>query len=133
MDQALENEQLQTLTVSQSDIKWLHPGKEMLINGRLFDVKSFKQIENTLEIKGLFDEKEESFQQLIISLFHHKQTGNSNTNTAIVNLFFQALFTDKSISFKINREDFLLKKKYFVFAETLVSSNSEILIPPPKI
>lgn len=41
MELGLENRMLQTITLARQDVYWVKEGKEVLINGRMFDVKNF--------------------------------------------------------------------------------------------
>jgi len=132
MSEALESEQLQTITVSESDIKWIIPGKELLIKGNLFDVESYKYTQNKLEIKGLYDKEEDNVQDHVAKMFHQKQEENTADNTALVSLFFQTLFIEKNTFSKSNLAVTIVRKINYSFTEKLVSSNSDILIPPPK-
>ena len=132
MSENLESEQLQTLTISKNDAKWVVPGKEILIDGNLFDIKSCRYIQNKLVITGLYDKEEDNLQDHIEKLFHQKENGNSTGNAALLNLFFQTLFIEKNTSFKTYITIRLLKNSNYAFTETLVSATSDILIPPPK-
>lgn len=128
----LEYEQLQTITVAESNIKWIVPGKEVLLNGNLFDIKSFKQTGDNLIITGLYDKDEDYLQKHFIKIFHQKQQGNASARATLINLIFQPVFSDKNTFFKEDRETMVLKKTSYRFIENLASANSEILVPPPK-
>ena len=41
MEEVLENDQLQTISISQSELKWYKFNKEAMVEGKLFDVKKF--------------------------------------------------------------------------------------------
>ena len=43
-----ETEQTQTVVIAAENISWIQDGKEVMINGKLFDVESIKQVGKTL-------------------------------------------------------------------------------------
>jgi uncharacterized membrane protein len=132
VSKALESEQLQTITVAESDAKWIVPGKEILISNNLFDVKSCKRLQDKLRLTGLYDAEEDRSVEQLIKMLHQKKQENSTANTALINLLFQTLFTEKTTFFKPNIPVILSKKLPFSFTESLAAVNADILIPPPK-
>jgi hypothetical protein len=58
MKEKLEREELQVITVLTSSIRWVEPGKECLINDRMFDVKEMTASGDSVILQGLFDDKE---------------------------------------------------------------------------
>ena len=132
VSEKLRSEQLQTVTLSKSDVKWVIQGKEILIGGNLFDVKSCKNLQNNLEITGIYDREEDNLQDHLDRFFHEKEQGNSTNNAVMLNLLFQTWFIEKNTFFQIQIAEILLKKNKYSFTENLVSLNSDIQIPPPK-
>lgn len=128
----LHYEQLRTITIAENDIKWITPGKELLLNGNLFDVKFVKHKNNNLEITGLFDKEEDIFEKYLSKIFNQKQQGNTTTHTMLISLIFQMVFTEKNIYIRQEITSVLLKKNHCSFTEELVSISSDILFPPPK-
>lgn len=63
MQETLERASLQTLHIPESDIVWINPGKELRINGKLFDVKNHVVHGGWLTVTGLFDEAEERIRE----------------------------------------------------------------------
>ncbi len=55
---ALEQLELQTLVISPDEVEWIEKGKEMLINGELFDVREYHIEDGKMIAKGLYDQKE---------------------------------------------------------------------------
>src|SRR5207237_315866 len=97
MSEALRSEKLQTISVAGKDLEWIVPGKEILIGGHLFDVDSYRYLDNKVEITGLYDREEDNLQDHIANMFHQKETGNSTDNAVLLNLFFHTLFIEKNI------------------------------------
>ena len=94
--QSLRNEKfskeiLQTITVSSATIYWVKPEKEVLFNGKLFDVKSYTKNGNSISLTGFFDDKEDKLVQQIVKLALQKnQSGSPFSQPAIKFLFFPA-------------------------------------------
>ncbi len=54
----LERQFLQTVILPSGKLKWNEKGKELLIDGRLFDVKSYKFENDKVVLKGIYDDEE---------------------------------------------------------------------------
>ncbi len=68
MKEKLEHEELQQVTVEVGAIHWLKPGKECMINSRMFDVKQIEPAGDSIRLKGLYDDKEKAITAQIESL-----------------------------------------------------------------
>lgn len=68
MKEKLEEEALQTVRIVEKNVTWVEKGKELLVDGKLFDVKSFKHSGGYVEVTGLFDEMEINLQHTLIYL-----------------------------------------------------------------
>jgi hypothetical protein len=63
MLEALEKKELITISVTTKDIQWVRLGKECLIDGELFDVKTSVAHGDKIFLSGLYDAKEKTIQQ----------------------------------------------------------------------
>lgn len=82
---------LQTIYVPTSDFYWVKSGKEILFQGKLFDVASYVTDGKTITLKGFFDEKEDKLARQIVQLAAQKnESGNPFNMPAIKFLFFPA-------------------------------------------
>ena len=94
---------LQTITVSTSAIYWVKPEKEILFNGKLFDVKSYSKIGSSISLTGFFDHKEDKLVQQIVKLALQKnQSGSPLGQPAIKFLFFPAYAVKHEINAELN-------------------------------
>ncbi len=59
MEEWLENAALERVSVPFEGLTWVKYGKEVRINGKLFDVKSFTKTSNQITLTGLYDSKED--------------------------------------------------------------------------
>lgn len=82
MREKLEQANLVTITVNKSEVKWMHKGREALINGNLFDVEEYSVKDDYIKLTGLFDEDEE---KLIAQIENtQKNNPNNSNNNALV-------------------------------------------------
>lgn len=59
MKEKLESEITHTVIIPEKDLQWIEQGKELLINGRMFDVKHIiRQNNGKVILTGLFDNDE---------------------------------------------------------------------------
>src|SRR5437773_2601131 len=58
MRETLEEKNLQTIVLTSDQFSWIKEGKEILLEGRLFDVKYYSIENNDYHFSGLVDEKE---------------------------------------------------------------------------
>ncbi len=88
MKEKLEHENLQTISIASNKIQWLHGQKEAMINGEMFDVKSFTQSNGITTLIGLFDSKEKELNKKTIAFTKEKQQQSSSTATSFMFIVF---------------------------------------------
>lgn len=66
MKEQLEQQSLQTIRIPEKNVSWIQKGKELIVDGKLFDVKSYKNNGVYVEVTGLYDEMELSLQHRLI-------------------------------------------------------------------
>src|SRR5258706_11320754 len=59
MAEALEQNGLHTITTTIDNVTWVNFGNEVLIDGHLFDIESYKQTGKDLQLTGLYDTEED--------------------------------------------------------------------------
>jgi hypothetical protein len=80
-EERMEKESLQTITLDRSSFTWYEEGKEILIDGNLFDVTSWSQKNDQYTFTGIYDTQETAIVQLL-----NKQQGQKEYGIALVNL-----------------------------------------------
>jgi hypothetical protein len=58
MEERLESDGLQTIIIPVKDFRWYEEGREIVVNGTMFDVRSIEQNNDKYIVTGLFDEEE---------------------------------------------------------------------------
>ncbi len=129
MNERLETEVLQTLAVPENNIIWIKKGKEILVNGRMFDIKSTHLQNGVYVFKGLYDERETA---LLKQLQKNQQNGSSE-NKLFVQLFqfLQSFYHNQQPEFAFcENMDF---ENFFAKTPSLHSGFVTILSPPPQV
>src|SRR5678816_1089658 len=87
--EALEKGLLQTIKVHQADISWVKQDEEILLNGKLFDIKHFTRSGNYLTVTGIFDGKEDELNYQLKKTEQEKSPLNSDGQNSLVSFLFQ--------------------------------------------
>ena len=131
-NEKFNKEILQTITVSAENIYWVKAGKEILFNGKLFDVKSFKTAGSNIYLTGFFDHKEDKLVQRIVKLALQKnQASDSLGSLAIQFLFFPVSICQPEITYQGSWK--FISQQYYSFDEMLSASPGYSLIHPPRL
>ena len=130
MKQQLEYKMLNTITLAMKDLHWLEEGKEILINGRMFDIKSYQSAGNgKINFTGLYDDDETT----LINKIKENQRNENNGDGKLLAQLFQLLQSSFSNTLS---ETIIpsLNNSYFPGIEQgLASQFITIFSPPPQI
>lgn len=130
MKRQLEIKMLHTITLAKNDVYWLKEGKEILINGRMFDVKSFQPAGNgKINFTGLYDDDETA----LINKVKENQQNDTDTGGKLLAQLFQLL---QSFCNNSHAEIFIpsLNNNHLPGIEQrLASQYITILSPPPQV
>jgi hypothetical protein len=131
MKQQLETRMLRTITLAKKDANWVNEGKEILVDGRMFDVKSFKVLPTgEITFTGLYDDDETA---LVNNIRKNQQNENNNSNGKLIIQLFQILeatihnTASEILIATINNNHFP------GIEERLASQFITILSPPPQV
>jgi hypothetical protein len=106
MRQELKHKLLVTLQIPADKIQWYKKGKEIIVEGSLFDVKSITYKNGLATVKGLYDKKEKEINKQIEKANNESQ--NNTLNTTLVKLlgfyfiYNKQLVTVNITAFRIN-------------------------------
>lgn len=128
-DKKFEKETLQIVVVSAENIYWVKPGKEILLDGKLFDVKSYTRKGNNISLLGFFDHKEDKLVQQIVEREKHKNRSDSPFNP-VKFLFFPIYIAQHQISYEATWK--LISLQYHTFNEMTAFSPRYPVIHPPR-
>lgn len=130
MKEQLEEKMLHTVLLNTRDIKWVRPGKEIMMNDRMFDVKSIAyNPDGSVTVTGLFDEEETV---LVQQLQKQQEDNNTQGNQQLVKLFQQFLTLPEEAR---EGTDIVVRAGKPLFPDphaALASTFKDILTPPPQ-
>jgi hypothetical protein len=78
MLERLEKENVQTLYIPAAEFKWFKKDREILVNGKMFDVKSVNLTGNVYTVKGIFDDLETELNTKLEKSAENKNAANNN-------------------------------------------------------
>jgi hypothetical protein len=129
MKERLEDQLLVTITIAENKINWIKPGKEISVNGSMFDIKSYNSENGHVTFTGLYDDDETALTEQL----QKKQEKNSASDNELFVQLFQLLQdvydTQKEENFSTL---FTLSLKSRPDASSLCSRYVTILTPPPQ-
>lgn len=118
---------LQTLVLKKTDFTWFKENKEITINGKLFDVRSFYKENGQYVFKGIYDDDETELNKEL-------NNGINERNNQFLTGIFQLLFSAFSGNFSELAITRNITNIYFPFILQPTSSPfKNILTPPPQV
>jgi hypothetical protein len=132
-NEKFSKEIIQTITVAAASIYWVKPEKEILVDGKLFDVKSYVKKGASILLTGFFDHKEDKLVQQIVKLaLQENQSGSPFSQPAIKFLFFPAYTNQQEIACEASCWKFI-SQQYYSFTEKLPADPFLAFIQPPEL
>jgi hypothetical protein len=72
-DERIKNHKTETITRQAASVQWEKLGKELVVDGRMFDVAYYTISNGFLTAKGFFDEGESGIRELLMSIQKNKK------------------------------------------------------------
>lgn len=130
--EALEQKESITITIPTHELVWIEKGKELMIEGEMFDVGEYKIHGDSVMLTGLYDKDE----TLIIKKLNQVtgNTTNSGKETTLVIFKWFSCFASagyhEAVSFSRNES---LYHTYILISDKLSASFRVTDSPPPWI
>lgn len=130
MEEKLEQENLQTVTLNATSVIWLKADKEILINGEPFDIKKISCNGNKITVAGLFDTEEKQLKKKLEE-YNNNSDNAAATNHSLLILFFIACYHPTEINFDAV---FFIdsKQSWKNYQDSIWNLSCEIAAPPPR-
>jgi hypothetical protein len=126
--QRLEEHLINRITLSSAQFQWTDLGREISINGSLFDVKSYSSKNGQFTFTGLFDKEETT----LVNKLKDNWTNHEKEDKTLA-LLFQVLQCVYHASASGETFDHALLSQYHAMAADKVCLiPAEILTPPPQ-
>ncbi|MBL0181475.1 MAG: hypothetical protein IPP96_03905 [Chitinophagaceae bacterium] len=124
----LETEQLQTITVAAENIRWVKKGKEILVAGKLFDIKHFEKKNSQVTLTGFFDKEEEDLFDQLNKMA--KDKNRPSPLTTVISFLLTPYYNEPVSGYcQINWQPH--SKEYFSYAEKIPSFPVSDITHPP--
>ena len=65
MKERMEKSLLHTIRIDEDKVVWIKPGKEIFVNGKMFDIKKTEKTNGKVIFHGLYDEEETALKKNI--------------------------------------------------------------------
>ncbi len=131
MHERLECAYLQTISIKSDKVVWVNAHKEALVDGKMFDVKSFSIKNGITILYGLYDEAELKLNNQFISLLKNKK----KESAPIEQLMLKFIFTAGLVKhpFEISCTEIFNLPIYIDYNENIVVQYLPINNPPPLV
>ena len=123
---------LQTITIAKENLHWVKKGKEVIIDGKYFDVKSYTTDGDKIMLTGFYDSPEDKLVTHIKNLVQQKNGADSPINQTAVKYFFFPIFTNQS-NIDFEQPWKLTASAFYSFAEDIRETNISPFSPPPEL
>ena len=133
MFEKMEQSYVNSYRFASGDLHWIKEGKELLIKGKLFDVKAYTIAADSITVTGLFDEDEELLKTTFLQIANNKNDPPTPLQLLLLKSFFSPAFS--------SAPGHTLLSLQFIFSggnilpvgdETSVSMYYPIVTPPPR-
>lgn len=130
MMEQLELKSLATIVIKKAGIKWIKRGRELEVNGKMFDVKSVSCHRDVYVITGLWDEKEDALIQNIKNA--EQSAGDSPVKLAVSKLFSVVVFFEIKDAWQHPVARPAPANYYSSQSDLFLSFSPSLTGPPPK-
>jgi hypothetical protein len=129
----LETSSLKTIIVNEADVQWADENKEVIINGNLFDVKSYTVADGKITLTGLFDTDEVTLHSQLQNFMQQKDDSNTPLNQMAFKFLFSPLYINSAAATYQNTLQ-IAAQHFLPFIENSLPENYLSKSgPPPKI
>lgn len=80
MREKMEKENVITIDIPENDFRWHKKNREIIVNGKMFDVKSLVKVDNIYYVSGLFDEQESILNEDLKKMNEERDGRQKSTN-----------------------------------------------------
>ena len=129
--QRFKTELLETFTIKAEKVDWVEVGKEIRVDGKLFDVKSLKTTGSNIVFTGFFDSKEEKLVKHINEIEQQKNKSGSPLNQLAVKFLFLPNYKESS-TFSIQNNWQIIVSNFPLYTESISTMSYPAVAPPPK-
>lgn len=131
MQEKLENSSLQTITVPIDQLVWVIPEKEIMIDGKLFDIRSMGKAGKSLILTGLFDKDEDRIKQKLMTILSEQDNDSKSRENSLLLLLFSTFYSKEEAVPLPDYQD-KTDRKFLSYSERIPSPPFDCLLRPPR-
>lgn len=131
MQEKLENSSLQTITIPIDQLVWVIPDKEIMIDGKLFDIHSMDRAGKSLIFTGLFDKDEDRIKQQLMTILSKQDNDNKTRENSLLLLLFSTFYSNEEVVPLPHYQD-KTDRKFLSYSERIPSPPFNSLLRPPR-
>lgn len=130
--QRLKESSLITITVPASEVSWIKEGKEILIRGRFFDVRSCAIEKDHVTLTGVYDLEEDALLEEL-KRYNGMEEENSSTLAGLVLKFLSATDYFSPVQFLFHTDNGMLTNAcYPSYTASICSVLHQPKVKPPR-
>lgn len=123
---------IQTITIAKADLYWAKKNKEVIIDGKYFDVKSFTTKGDKIVLTGFYDHHEDKLVKRMTKLMQQKNGSESPINQLAVKYFFFPVFMQQT-DVDFNQHWKTTNVKFYSYSDNIPEIRLSTISPPPKV
>jgi len=132
MLEKIEEDELQTISLPTDQIKWYKKNHELIVDGKMFDVKSIQQSGDSSIITGLFDEEDTALHEALAGMHEQKNKGHNNSL-----LLFQVCLgiiaeQNQLKDHIILKDSGFIKLSFASYEDNILHAYRPVFSPPPE-
>ena len=124
----MEDEIMQTISFPAEQLTWEKKEKEIILDGRMFDIREYRITNGVFTATGYFDEKESMIRELLQHAGSRQQTAS-----VIQLLFFAQCFAFMICWIAYQAGYLLVKRQKDFYINSYLAPFPAIQVPPPRI
>jgi hypothetical protein len=132
MMEKMEKNELQTISIPTDQIRWFKKNHELMIDGKMFDVKSISKQGDTSIITGLFDDDDTELHEALAGMHEQKNKGQNNALLLYQVCLGIIAVNDPFINQPIAANFECIKISFAQYEDNILQSYLPIFSPPPK-
>lgn len=121
---------LHSIAIADNEVVWVKKGKEIRVNGKMFDIKTAKSNNGLTTFTGLYDEDETLLKKQLAESWQKKSSGNEQ----ILSHFLASL---QNIIVETSEYNIIYKKETLFFFPPVIAGlqevHKQIITPPPQV
>jgi hypothetical protein len=106
----MEHGQMQNLVIPIEKVQWMEEGREIMVDGKMFDLASYSVEDGFLKARGVFDERETT----VVNLLHHFNEKAQSQLIIRLLLFSQCLVILAFIAHALHLPSIVARKTGFI-------------------